>query len=122
MVPRGDLGRRRRPVQSRPATVECVNESRIRLPGSPRLVADELPWRYDWRMAIHEVLAAKRDDVMLRWKAQVQATLVPDAMPSLELINHIPEFLDEIFAALRADAGLSSVGPAPEESTSSGAR
>jgi signal transduction histidine kinase len=68
-------------------------------------------------MAIHEVLAAKRDDVMLRWKAAVQATLVPGAMPSLELVDHIPEFLDEIFAALRADAGLSSVGPSPEAST-----
>jgi signal transduction histidine kinase len=68
-------------------------------------------------MALHDVLAAKHDDVMLRWKAAVQGTFTPDAMPTIELTNHIPEFLDEILAALRADAGLSSVGPSPEEST-----
>jgi hypothetical protein len=68
-------------------------------------------------MALHEVLSDKHDDVMRRWKAQaqVQGTLAPEGMPSLELIDHIPEFLDEILAALRADAGLSSVGPSPEE-------
>jgi signal transduction histidine kinase len=69
-------------------------------------------------MAIHEVIAAKRDDVMRRWKARVQGTLAPDAMPALELVDHIPQFLEEILAALRVDAGLSSVGPSPEESTS----
>ncbi len=67
-------------------------------------------------MALHEVLAAKRDDVILRWKAQVRGTLAPEAMPPFELINHIPEFVDEIVSALRADSGLSSRGPSPEES------
>lgn len=68
-------------------------------------------------MAIHEVLAARRGDVVLRWKEQVQGTLAPEAMPTLEIVDHIPEFLDEILAALRADAGLSSVGPPPGESS-----
>jgi signal transduction histidine kinase len=68
-------------------------------------------------MALYEVIAAKHDDVMLRWKAQVQGTLAPEGMAHLELIDHIPEFVDEIIAALRADAGLSSVGPSPEGST-----
>ncbi len=68
-------------------------------------------------MALHDVLAAKHDDVMLRWKAYVQGTLAPEAMQPLELVDHIPEFLDEVLAALRVDAGLSAVGPTPEEST-----
>jgi signal transduction histidine kinase len=68
-------------------------------------------------MAIYEVLAARRDEVMLRWEAEVRGTLAPEAMPHLELANHLPQFLDEIVAALRMDAGLSSVGPSPEEST-----
>ena len=68
-------------------------------------------------MALHDVLAAKHDDVMLRWKAHVQGTLAPDAMPPLELVDHIPEFLEEMVAALRVDAGLSSVAPTPHEST-----
>jgi signal transduction histidine kinase len=67
-------------------------------------------------MSIHEVLAAQRDDVMLRWEAQVRGTLAPDSMPSPELIDHIPKFLDEIVAALRADAGLSSVAPSAQKS------
>jgi signal transduction histidine kinase len=66
-------------------------------------------------MALHEVLAAKRDDVLLRWRAQVKGTLAPEAMPPLELVNHIPKFVDEIISVLRTDAGLSSRGPSPEE-------
>lgn len=54
---------------------------------------------------------------MARWKAQVLGTLAPEGMPLLELVNHIPKFVDEILSALRADAGLSSRGPSPEEST-----
>ena len=68
-------------------------------------------------MVLHEVLAAKSDDVMARWKAQVLGKLAPEGMPPLELINHIPKFVDEIVSALRADSGLSSTGPSPEEST-----
>jgi signal transduction histidine kinase len=54
---------------------------------------------------------------MLRWQAQIRGTLAPEAMPPVELANHIPQFVTEIIAALRADAGLSSIGPSPEEST-----
>ena len=68
-------------------------------------------------MGLHELLAAKRDDVMSRWQADIRGTLAPEAMPPLELANHIPEFLDEIVAALRADAGLSSGGLAIEDSS-----
>jgi signal transduction histidine kinase len=67
-------------------------------------------------MTLHEVLAARRDDVILRWKEQVRGTLAPEAMPVLELVNHIPQFVDEIISALRADSGLSSRGPLPEHS------
>src|SRR5688572_2210088 len=38
-------------------------------------------------------------------------------MPPIELVNHIPEFLDEIIVALKEDAGLIEVGPSPDEST-----
>lgn len=54
---------------------------------------------------------------MERWKARVGGTLAPDSMPHIELINHLPQFLGEIVAALRDSAGLSSVGPSPEDST-----
>lgn len=61
-------------------------------------------------MALHQVIAARREEVIGRWLAEVRGTLAPDAMPHLELVNHIPEFVDEIMAALRADAGLPSRG------------
>jgi signal transduction histidine kinase len=67
-------------------------------------------------MDLHEVLAAKRDEVMRRWKGHVQGTIAPEAMRPIELVNHLPLFLTEIVSALREDAGLSSDGPSPEES------
>jgi signal transduction histidine kinase len=54
-------------------------------------------------MALHDVLGAKRDEIVQRWKREVQGTLAPEAMPTLELVDHIPEFLDQIIAVLRAD-------------------
>jgi len=57
-------------------------------------------------MALHDVLAATRDEVIERWKAQVRGTLAPQAMPTSELTDHIPEFVDEIVFALQADAGF----------------
>jgi signal transduction histidine kinase len=67
-------------------------------------------------MALHELLAEKRDEVMQRWHAQVRGTLAPDAMPTLELTDHIPDFLDEIVSSLRSDSGLAPRGPSPEKS------
>ena len=69
-------------------------------------------------MALHDLLAEKRDVIMQRWKAQVQGTLAPESMPAIELIDHLPQFLGEILAALRVDAGLMPVGPSPEDSRS----
>jgi signal transduction histidine kinase len=71
-------------------------------------------------MALHEVLAAKRDEVVLRWKARVRGTLAPEAMPPLEIEDHIPAFVDEIVSALREVSGLSARGPSPDESATAG--
>jgi hypothetical protein len=65
-----------------------------------------LAWHSCARMTLHEVLSAKRDEVVLRWQALIRGSLAPETMPPLELINHIPRFVTEIVAALRADAGL----------------
>jgi signal transduction histidine kinase len=67
-------------------------------------------------MALHEVLVSRRSEVMSRWKTQVQGTLAPESMPHVELIDHLPKFVGEIIAALRRDAGLSSLVPSPEDS------
>ncbi|HEY5243518.1 MAG TPA: sensor histidine kinase [Polyangiaceae bacterium] len=67
-------------------------------------------------MDLHEVLAAQRDEVMVRWKAQVRGTIAPETMRPVELVNHLPKFLDEIVSALREDAGLSTRGPSALDS------
>jgi signal transduction histidine kinase len=56
-------------------------------------------------MRLHDVLAANRDQVMRTWMAQVQGTIAPESMPSIELIDHLPNFLLEVLAALSAEAG-----------------
>ncbi len=69
---------------------------------------------------LHSILTARRDEVIQRWKGTVQGTLVPAALSSSELVDHLPVFLKEVIAALRADAGLSSTSSPPEESLTAG--
>jgi hypothetical protein len=71
-------------------------------------------------MALHEVLAVNRDDVISRWKGQIQGALTLEAMPALELVDHIPQFVEEILADLRADANLLSLDSTTEEGKSAG--
>lgn len=52
-------------------------------------------------MNLAELLATRRDDVLTRWKEAVRGSLHPEAMPHLELIDHLPAFVDEIAEALR---------------------
>ncbi len=50
---------------------------------------------------LHAVLASRRDEVMQKWLEQVRGTLHPASMPRMELIDHLPAFLDQVIAALR---------------------
>ncbi len=68
-------------------------------------------------MPLYEVLAAQREEVLVRWQRVVRGTLAPEAIRPVELINHIPQYINEIIAALRVDAGLSTTDPTPEESS-----
>ncbi len=67
-------------------------------------------------MALHEVLTEISTDVLARWKASVRGTLAPESTPPLELLDHLPQFLGEIVAALREDAGARVAGPETMES------
>lgn len=77
--------------------------------------ASRLAWGVDsWDkpdMLLHQTLAAKRDDVMRRWMEQVQGTRAPAALPTLELQDHLPAFLDYIIALLRDDAAGEDQAP-----------
>ncbi len=72
-------------------------------------------------MALYDVLAAKRDEIVQRWKTEVQGTLAPEAMPPLELVDHIPKFLDEIVAVLTADADVGLGDPISNEGSATAA-
>jgi signal transduction histidine kinase len=52
-------------------------------------------------MALHQALSSRRDDVIARWKQKVQGEISPEAVPHFELIDHIPQFLDEIVDDLK---------------------
>lgn len=51
-------------------------------------------------MDLSELVTVHRDRVVARWSAQVRGALHPAAMPRLELVDHLPAFLDEIAGSL----------------------
>ncbi|HVU05407.1 MAG TPA: sensor histidine kinase [Polyangiaceae bacterium] len=66
--------------------------------------------------ALHDALTTHRDEVIRRWKVMVQGRLAPAETPTSELVDHLPSFVKEVIAALRADAGLPPLAPQPGES------
>lgn len=63
---------------------------------------------------LHDLLTTQRAAIMQRWTDQVRGTLHPESMPRLELVDHLPMFLDEIVAAIAEGAGLGSSATAAE--------
>lgn len=64
---------------------------------------------------LHAVLASHRNDVMERWLEEVRGTLHPVSMPRVELIDHLPAFLDQVAAALRRGDGAADNLDAAED-------
>jgi signal transduction histidine kinase len=65
-----------------------------------------------------EVLVERADEVMARWRANVIGTIAPESLPTVELVDHLPLFLKEVIAALRANDGLpASVSVSDESQT-----
>ncbi len=69
------------------------------------------------RMQLHAVLAAKRDEVIHRWKERVRGTVTSHALPTIELVDHLPQFVDEILETLRTATRPSAAMLAPDESS-----
>ncbi|MEO8703854.1 MAG: sensor histidine kinase [Kofleriaceae bacterium] len=55
------------------------------------------------RMRLHALLAERRAEVMQRWLDAVRGTLHPESMPHVELVDHLPLFIDQVIAALHHD-------------------
>jgi signal transduction histidine kinase len=52
----------------------------------------------------HDVLKAQRNDLISRWMAKSERSVVSGTLPPSELLDHMPAFVDEIIAALYPDA------------------
>ena len=67
-------------------------------------------------VALYAVLSAHREEIISRWKAMVRGRLAPEEMSGVELVDHVPLFLDEVIAALRVCAGVAGASATPGES------
>jgi RsbT co-antagonist protein rsbRD N-terminal domain len=61
-------------------------------------------------MLLHDAMAACREAIIQTWQEWVRDTLVPESMPTIELRDHLPRFVEEIIVALRT---LSESTPLP---------
>jgi signal transduction histidine kinase len=52
-------------------------------------------------MNLYSVLARRRGEIIGRWKELVQGKIAPGSMSPLELVDSLPQFLDEMTAWLR---------------------
>ena len=52
-------------------------------------------------MDLAELLSTHREHVLQRWTEKVRGTIHPAGMPRLELVDHLPGFLDEVARSLR---------------------
>src|SRR5215207_8392363 len=59
-------------------------------------------------MNLAELLETRSAQVLHEWKRAVAGSLHPEAMPHLQLIDHLPAFLDEVAQALRDREGTDS--------------
>jgi len=66
-------------------------------------------------MELHEVLKINSDGVLERWKRHVQGTFAPESMPPVELLDHLPGFLQQIISALHDHATLEPAIPRPAQ-------
>jgi len=65
-------------------------------------------------MALHELLSVGRDEVIQHWMKSVRGTLAPESMPRLELMDHVPQFVDEVVAALVLSTSPENSATAPQ--------
>lgn len=50
---------------------------------------------------LHELLSDRKAEVMQHWLDEVKGTLHPESMPRVELVDHLPAFLDQLVVSLR---------------------
>ena len=61
-------------------------------------------------MALEEVLRSRTPQILRRWEGSVRGKLAPESLPTLELTNHLPEFLVELASCLEGGNGREPAG------------
>jgi len=51
-------------------------------------------------MAVYEVLVARTSEILQRWRVIVEGVATPDLVTTIELVDHMPSYLDAVIAAL----------------------
>ncbi len=51
-----------------------------------------------------DLISGRRDEVIRRWGNLVEGSIVPEGIPTVELVDHLPTFLSELVEALRSSA------------------
>ena len=69
-----------------------------------------------YMLNLYAVLAARRDAVIAKWRSIVEGTIAPESISTIELVDHLPNFLDEVIAALRSNDGPSAPARGVEDS------
>ncbi len=59
-------------------------------------------------MRLWQLLSEHRADLLHQWTASLQANARPTAMSPRTLLDHLPDFIDDLIVALRAAAGVAS--------------
>jgi signal transduction histidine kinase len=65
--------------------------------------------------SLHELLSDHRAEVLERWTRQVVSRIDGEDLSKVELLDHMPEFLDEIVGCLRAAPHVDPMGVAQSD-------
>jgi len=64
---------------------------------------------------LSDVLSSRQAEVMQAWLDEVRGTLHPEAMPRVELVDHLPDFVRNVIASLRHAEAIEEEDTAAEE-------
>jgi signal transduction histidine kinase len=67
---------------------------------------------------LDEILLARRDELIERWRQRVLGTVSPRTLPAPEIINSLPIFLEQLIEALRRARTAAVASPALDHSES----
>jgi signal transduction histidine kinase/PAS domain-containing protein len=65
-------------------------------------------------LSLASLLEARKEDILQRWLGRAQERATPGGLSHPELVDSLPEFLDEVISALRSQAPTGTAKPSPQ--------